>query len=298
MTNQNHKEQIQGCALEELYELCYHAHTGVSFHPERRAVMYIKSYSEMLEEDLKLLGDHTANYKSKFIQHFQNWMSAKTNCLSSMIAGPSNFPVRRAEKANNAEHNKYEAFMHWRTKYFQAVNRVPTKSPEEDLEIAERHLEQQLTFQLRLKEINKIIRKSKLKNLNEIIALLRDSEFEFSVDEISCISDDYKGGYKVPGYTLTNLNARIKGNQDKIKARLARIETKKSWEDITFDGGYVTIEDDRVKIFHDQKPEQEIISEIKRNGFKWSRYWTCWCRKHTQNAIYRVQSLSFIKGVA
>jgi hypothetical protein len=55
----------------------------------------------------------------------------------------------------------------------------------------------------------------------------------------------------------------------------SRIETKANWKDIEFDGGSITVEDDRVKIMHDEKPEPEIINELKRNGFRWSRYWGC-----------------------
>ena len=298
MNNSDYRSQVEGKLLSEFWELCYQAHRNISFSPEKRAIMYVNSYSEMLEEDLKLLGEKKGNYHQKFKDHFRSWMSAKTNCLSSMITGPSNFPVRKAQKANDTEHRRYEEFMHWREKYFKAVNRIPTKSPEEDLEIAERHLQGQLNLQMRLKEINKLIRKSKLTDIKEIIRYLQQSDLHFTIDELSTISSDYRGGYKIPGYTLTNLNARIKHTQDKIQTRINRIATKEAWEDIIFEGGYVTIEDDRVKIFHDTKPSAEVISEIKRNGFKWSRYWTCWCRKHTQNALYTVQQLSFIKGVS
>jgi len=76
---------------------------------------------------------------------------------------------------------------------------------------------------------------------------------------------------------------------------LSRIERKDNWEDIKFDGGYVTIEDDRVKIFHESKPESNIIIELKKNGFRWSPNWKCWCRKHTGNAISVTKNLSFIE---
>jgi hypothetical protein len=58
-------------------------------------------------------------------------------------------------------------------------------------------------------------------------------------------------------YLLTNNNAKIKSTEKKIKIMAVRIERKKTWEDIIFDDGKVIIEDDRVKIYHDEKPEKK-----------------------------------------
>ena len=118
--------------LGDLWDLCYRAHSHTSFSPERRANSYVKEYSELLESDLKELGENQGNYREKFINKFGDWMSAKGNCMSSMITGGANFPVSKANKANARESKKSDDFSHWRKKYFDAVNRVPTKSPEDD----------------------------------------------------------------------------------------------------------------------------------------------------------------------
>jgi len=288
----NRTEQVKTMALGHLWELCYRAHSNTSFSPERRANSYVSEYSEMLEKDLNALGTKQGNYKEKFISKFSDWMSAKGRCISSMITGGSNFPVRRAQKANDSERNKCDSFYHWREKYFKAVNRVPTKSPEDDKEAAERKLEKLVNNQLEWKAINAAIRKSKLTNeselLNHLIAL------DFSPNNIKLI--DYRGGkFKIPSFYLTNNNATIKNTKDKIKAMEVRIERKMTWEDIMFEGGYVTIEDDRLKIFHDEKPTREVIQEIKSNGYRWSPNWVCWCRKHTGNAVFGLKHLSFLK---
>ena len=288
----NRTEQVKTMALGHLWELCYRAHSNTSFSPERRANSYVSEYSEMLEADLKELKENQGNYKEKFIAKFSDWMSAKGRCISSMITGGSNFPVRRAQKANDSERNKCDSFYHWREKYFKAVNRVPTKSPEDDKEAAERKLEKLVNNQLEWKAINAAIRKSKITNeselLNHLIAL------DFNPSSIKLI--DYRGGkFKIPSFYLTNNNATIKNTKDKIKAMETRIERKMTWEDITFEGGYVTIEDDRLKIFHDEKPTREVIQEIKSNGYRWSPNWACWCRKHTGNAVFGLKHLSFLK---
>ena len=290
------QKEVSNLILSDLYQLCYNAHRNTSFSPDRRAVQYVKSYSDLLEKDLAELGENQGNYKAKFISKFSAWMSAKSRCISSMITGPANFPVRRAQKANNSERNHSDAFFKWREKYFKAVNRVPWKSPEDELELAERKHENLVNNQIEMKEINSEIRKCKLTDLKELTAHLLQMGYNPKLIELM---DSYHakqtGKYKIPAFVLTNNNAKIKATEKKVKIMQARINRKSNWEDILFDGGRVTIEDDRLKIYHDSKPEREIISELKKNGYRWSPHWGCWCRKHTGNAIYSLRFLSFVK---
>jgi len=282
--------------LGDLWDLCYKAHSHTSLSPERRANSYIKEYSELLESDLKELGENQGNYREKYINKFGEWMSAKGNCMSSMITGGANFPVSKANKANARERKKSDDFSYWRKKYFNAVNRVPTKSPEDDRDEAERKLENIVNAQLEMKLINAEIRKCKIKDLEPLIKHLTGLGFNsVLISLIDNFSSRNSGKYKIPSFTLTNNNAKIKAAEKKIKIMEARIDNKNTWEDIIFTGGYITIEDDRVKIFHDEKPEREIIQEIKKNGFRWSPNWGCWCRKHTGNALFAVKYLSFIR---
>lgn len=277
--------------LSDLYQICYNAHSLTSFSPEKRAQSYVNEYSTMLENDLRELGENTGNYKEKFIAKFSEWMHAKSRCISSMITGPANFPVRRAQKANNAERTHSDNFYNWRAKYFEAVNRVPTKSPEDEIEAAERKLEIITNYQIELKEINIEARKFKKATINELSQHLM--QLDFNPHLVGLL--DFRGGvYKIPSYVLTNNNAKIKSTKEKLLIMQTRIDRKNTWQDINFEGGRVTIEDDRVKIFHDQKPSQSIINEIKTSGYNWSPNWGCWCRKHTGNAIYSLKFFSFI----
>lgn len=289
------KQEVKDELLYPLWDLCYRAHSNVSFSPERRANSYVREYSQMLQEDLQELGDKAGNYQSKFVTKFTDWMGAKSRCISSMITGPANFPVRKAEKSNRAEMNKYNDFMHWRSKYFKAVNRKKTPSPEQDLEDAMKKLDELVIRQENMKGINKIMRRVMKKDFlwHDLVEELKKEEFPAVMIEYA-IQNEGWWGYGYAPFELTNNNNKIKRNREKIQIMNSRILRKNTMKDIEFEGGRITIEDDRVKIFHDEKPEREIIDEIKRNGFRWSRFWKCWCRKHTANAINRARSLSFV----
>lgn len=286
------KESVKGLLLAELWDLCYRAYSGTSFSPERRSTQIIKEYSEILENDLAELGDKSGNYKEKFISHFTEWMGAKSNCISSMIAGPSNFPVSRAQKANNREHAKSEEFHKWRERYFKAVNRQRTLSPEEELDIAVKRLDELVINQEFMKQANKILRK-KTSDQQKLVEMM-----EMGISEalaVEAMKPDRAGRVGFPSFILTNRNATIKRTQEKITIMRNRITRKENFEDIIFTGGRITIEDDRVKVYHDQKPEPAVIQELKSSGFRWSPFWKCWCRKHTGNAIAVSKNLSFVK---
>jgi hypothetical protein len=283
------KEKVKGLLLEDLWELCYRAHTWTSFSPEKRATRYIVDYSEILENDLKELGENQGNYKEKFIKHFSDWMASKGRCASTMITGGANFDVRRNQKALNAERNKNEAFTKWREKYFKAVNRESTLSPEEELDNALVELDEAKARQELMKEANSILRKHKELTAFEHSKMLLEMGFETDlIREASQVN----GELIFARFSLTNNNAKIKRLEEKVLTMKKRIETKNDFEDVKFEGGYWTISDDRVKIFHDEKPSKEVIQNLKSNGFRWSPFWKCWCRKHTENAIRVVKSLT------
>jgi len=130
--------------------------------------------------------------------------------------------------------------------------------------------------------------------MSELIQTLKDEEYSDNMI-LESLQDGNWWGYGFAPFSLTNNNAKVKSARQKVLIMQVRIERKSTWEDITFEGGYVTIEDDRVKIFHDEKPSRETIQEIKSNGYRWSPNWVCWCRKHTGNAVHGLKYLSFLK---
>jgi len=271
--------------LEEYRQLAYDAYQGTSFSPERRADQIVKGYSEELENDLIKLGENAGNYEEKYINHLTSWLNAKSRCLSTMIAGPSNFPTRKAERANRSESNKWNEFHDWRNKYFKAVNRVKTLSPEEDLDNKLKTLDKLIIRNENIKTMNKIISSGYRKELSndEIVKQLIDAKLITERLRKYFVDPDYLYDGKIQ--KMSTLGVKIKAARDSVLVLKARVEQKSNWEDIEFEGGTITIEDDRVKILHVSKPGQEIRTKLKSNGFRWSTKWHCWCRKHTINAL-------------
>ncbi len=270
--------------IDGLYELAYRAHSNTSFFPEEAAKRTVEWIEAQLEEDLQKIESEsgsTGNYAEKYIDHVKHWLSAKSKVMSWFITGPANFPVARNQKYMNWEDSAYHGWMHWREKYIKAVFRKPTPSTEQDLDDALKQYDQAVQNQEKMKAVNKIIRSF---HPDERLEQVMDLGFS-DENAAAILKPDCCGDIGFPRYALTNNNAKIKLLKDKMLVMKARIARKESFEPIQFEGGVIDIEDDRVKITHDEKPDRSVIDRLKSRGFRWSRNWGCWCRKHTARAL-------------
>src|SRR5688572_29585551 len=95
------------------------AFSGTSFTPEKRAESARSEYAQTLQADYELFAQHAdkggtldmlaaefEQYRAGYAKHYRAWLSSRSRCMSAMITGPSNFPVRRMEKRNNIEHKR------------------------------------------------------------------------------------------------------------------------------------------------------------------------------------------------
>ena len=275
--------------VKELHEVAYRAYSNSSFSPEKRRDSILAELQQELREDLASLGENTGNYEAKYIDHARNWFQKKSRCISVMITGPANFPTARNQKANNAEDKAWQDFRQWRIRYSKAVNRVHNLSPEDDMDVAIKKVDKLIIAQEKMKSANKILRSKHTTN-DEKLDLLIDLGFsEKKAPEL--LVPDCMNTIGFASFSLTNNNAKIKAAKSKIEIMKKRIEIKKDFEPISFPGGTIDIEADRVTITHEVKPDRDVIDKIKARGFHWSRNYGCWNRKHTANALYTAKEI-------
>ena len=132
------------------------AHSATSFSPERRAASCVQDFSSV---EAASLGGSTGNYKEKYLAHLRKWTAAKSRTMSPMITRPANFPAERNRKAFDREMRAWEEFQAWRERYFKRANRVPTKTPEEEIDDALIRLEKERNAHTLMVEVNKIHRR-------------------------------------------------------------------------------------------------------------------------------------------
>ncbi len=108
------------------YQAAYRAHSGTSFSPDRRAKSECDYYDEICTEFTDAGKEWAID---KFTGLFLKSLSAKARCVSTMIAGPANFPVARMEKYNRWERNATQAMIDFVDKV-----RRPPPQPRKELD--------------------------------------------------------------------------------------------------------------------------------------------------------------------
>jgi len=126
------------------------------------------------------------------------------------------------------------------------------------------------------------------------------AKMEAQRDEIKMRNKKAKkeGNKPEPAWVLTNLG----GNIRRVKERIAQLEEleKMPAEIIDFDGGEIIsdVDDNRVKIVFDERPNEEMIKKLKSWGFKWAPSEQAWQRLRNFNALCAAKRICGIREEA
>jgi len=96
-------------------------------------------------------------------------------------------------------------------------------------------------------------------------------------------------------YVLTNLGANIrttKARLEKLESLKDKVNTEHKINDLLVVENF---EDNRLQVFFNYIPNIDIRTELKRNGFKWSRFNGCWQRFIQSNNSYYLRMLEGLK---
>ena len=119
-------------------------------------------------------------------------------------------------------------------------------------------------------------------------------------DRADEIDREIKDGYSFhqqpyPAYMLQNNKANISRTLDRIKALSKRsASVPDGWE---FNGGRVVMNagDNRIQIFFDGIPKEDVRSELKSRGFRWAPSVKAWQRQLTDNGLFAVKRIKSIQ---
>lgn len=217
----------------------------------------------------------------------------EARCPSILISGGGNFPVRKKEKQNAARDRNLEEW-----NYIQGlldkIRSVGTGGISSDDPQAVEKLEAKLAalekHQEMMKAANAAIR---MKDPAKGDAKL--AELGYTPEDIAKLREpDFCGRIGYPAYLLQNNNAnirRIRGRIEELKKRTEN--TPEGWE---FDGGRVVVNttENRLQIIFDGKPDADIRTELKGEGFRWAPSQGAWQRQLTDNAMRAARRLKCI----
>ena len=236
-------------------------------------------------------------YARKLAANMNKGYEITARVPSILIAGGSNFPVRKKEKQNAAADKNMEEYREIQG-LLDKIRSTGMGGISADDPNAVSKLESKLAklekSQETMKAVNAYYRKHK--TLDGCPALSPEQIEKLKADMAQSWHIDPK---PFASWALSNNNAEIR----RVKERIASLTRQKEvgyvgWE---FDGGKVEANtaDNRLQIFFDGKPDPDIRAELKGNGFKWSPSAGAWQRQLNDNAIYaadRIKSIQPLTG--
>lgn len=140
-----------------------------------------------------------------------------------------------------------------------------------------------------MKETNRIIRSKKLSEIEKYNKLIELGYTEDGVRDV--FTPNFIGEIGFPRYSITNNGANIR----RVKEQLERAKQMKSTDDKEYTIGEVRIvenyEENRLQLFFPGKPEDDIRSKLKHNGFRWAPSNGCWQSYLNRSQIERAKSI-------
>jgi hypothetical protein len=283
------REKVNACK-----ELAKRSGQWTSFDPERHAEVMLDDMESGLRIFLDALPEEVRDdYEDRYIEKFKEWLSAQSRCFSQAITGASGWKpatFRRNEKTNAAERNAYNRLQEWCQKVIKRCNRQERLTGWAEVERLEAILEQLTENQEKMKAANKIVRSKRLaevQKLDELVALGYTEEIA-----IKLLSLRGWWGAGFAPFELSNNNSRIKDTEAKIHRHRALAERGAGGDEVhehPWGKVVVAFADERYRFIFDGKPEPDVISLLKSNGFKWSPKNAAWQRQITANAKYAVK---------
>lgn len=287
--------------LDSLKDAARNAFHGTSMDPERRGSQLLTSYENQLRGDLAGIPvESHAYYIDKYRSFMGSWLASESRCVSSFIAGPSNFPVRQQTKYRNWAESKHQAFDAWRERFKKGQERRERRAARlagDPLEEMKEKLRKAREMQVHMVAVNKL--HGKYLKKPSVLDTIPAGTFMFDGKDITESTlqriRDYKPTYSWEVHPFVPYQVAY-GNKDikRYQARVNELERKEvlamtaKEKRTNFTGGYIleNYQEDRLQIYHDAKPAREAIDHLKKEAFKWAPSMKCWQRQLTNAARY------------
>lgn len=283
-------------------ELARSAFYGVSHTPEQRGERARHDYAESMAKDYvelcklatnngtsSLVDAEFERFREGLSKRYRAYLHSSSRCVSSFIAGPSNFPAARMNKRSDICHKRLGDFLEFRARALKAIRKTlcPTAGPimAGDSDAVERltaKIAEAEAAHAEMKAINNA-HKAFLKDP----ASLNNAPFSEAVkNTIRTYEAEYSWEpHPFAPFQFQNSSANIR----RMKERLEQISALKAAPAVEAQGEIARFEDapndNRVRLFFPGKPSEEIRSRLKSSGFRWSPTIGAWQAYRNWNTI-------------
>lgn len=231
-------------------------------------------------------------YSKKMAEYYNKESSIGMMCPSVMISGAGNFPVKKKERQlaaweRNREFYQYVQGILAKIENILYGREIIKSDDERAIEKLEEKLEDMKKLQEDMKAANKALR---LKDKEAGNDQLREMGYsEESIEELR--KPDYLGRVGYPNFQLSNNNANIHRVEERLKRLKAVKERGSSEQEYKTFKVVENTEAMRYQIIFDGKPDAEIRTLLKSNGFKWAPSQGAWQRQITSNGKWALKKV-------
>lgn len=296
-------------------DLAQRAFAGTSFSPERRGETARAEYKDTLAADLEtlrqhatqggtldMLGDEFDRYRAGLRRRYTAWLASESRCVSSFIAGPSNFPVRRMQKRSDIAHRRLGDYIEFRNVALAAAirNLRPDLRPimagdDNAIERLTAEIAKAEAVQDRMKQANAAIRRAKKAGPEAQVAALVELGFaEPRAHDL--LKPDCCGRIGFADFELTNNGANIR----RMKERLEKIGAAKARPDTQAQGEHALMElcpgENRIRLTFPGKPDASVRDTLKGAGFRWTPSLGVWQSYINHRAMDTARTVAGLKS--
>ena len=254
----SYRDYAAGSATAEYRQMVDQAAAIAQRQKERVDPMYHEKIDALLD-----------TYARKLAENLNDHYAIEARVPSILVAGGSNFPVRKKEKQNAARDRNMQEWQDVQG-ILDKIRSTGMGGISMDDPQAAAKLEAKLvkleSAQETMKAVNAYFRKNK--TLEGCPSLTPEQITKLQQEMAQSWHLDKSRPY--PAYMLSNNNAEIRRIRGRIEQVRQHEETNfAGWE---FDGGRVEANkaDNRLQVFFDGKPDEAARDELKANGFRWA----------------------------
>jgi hypothetical protein len=286
------------------------AYGNMSFSPERRAqsdiAEYVRDVNElhvaMMEraetpEQRAVVEAEIARYREGYITRQNMLWAASARTASPMITGPANFPAARNRKALDAYDKKIKDFTDWQKKAKKSIrSKVDAARTGDQVASAEWDaLRRDIAGSIaEIRNIDAGTSRSDRGAFTDSIkrkieTRARRGETDVVRQALDMVREAQAGMAKP---IFAERNAIWSLGEQAAQTAAAPVETGESVI-AEYDGARIVDnkDDSRVRIYFDAKPSADVVSDLKKSGWRWSRSEGAWQRQNTNAARSSAQSI-------
>ena len=229
-------------------------------------------------------------YARRLAAYYNDYYRNEAACPSILISGGSNFPVRKKEKQNS----RRETLMHEYNEIQGILSKIKSVGTG-PIDFSDPHAREMLVERVESakalheskKQANAYYRKHK--TLDGCPGITEKDREWLTRPGVFAKGDGSPlalYGVPFPAYDLQRDTANIRSYAARLE-EYDRLQARCDADtDTEFDGGRIVrnVEQNRLQILFDGKPDEEIRAALKSSGFRWSPKNQAWQRQLTRNA--------------